>query len=212
MASCAVCCTCFQIQYRCTFRPPRPRKRILFISCRKERSQPCAQTDQVSGMEGACGEYHQATPTTVPTGMRMSSSLLLSFAARVIFATEMGQSQLIPYWKWAAREAAFRWMLNCQTLLLLGSTSTSFCFMILFLFVCFSHSHNEVVWVHRKIRYLIPWMDHQTPSENRDHRQTLSAHSLQHQVCRSQRAGRFRLTLFLFLVCHYVFLDSDNCS
>lgn len=128
MASCAVCCTCFQIQYRCTFSPPRPRKRILFISWRKERSQSCAHTDHVCVMEGACGEYHQATPTTVPAGRRTSSSRLLSFAARVILATEMGQLQLIPYWRCAAREAALRWMLNCPTLLLLDSISTSFCF------------------------------------------------------------------------------------
>jgi hypothetical protein len=58
--------------------------------------------------------------------------------------------------------------------------------------------------------YLIPLMGHQTPSENRDRRQTLSAHSLRPRVCRSDPAGRFRLTLFV-LGLSLRFLDSDSC-
>lgn len=94
---------------------------MLFTSCRNERTQSCAQTVHVCGIDCACGEYHQATPTTLPGGKRISAPLLSSLAARVTLATDIGQPQLIPYWKWAPREAAFRSTLNYQPPLSLPS-------------------------------------------------------------------------------------------
>lgn len=84
----------------------------------------------------------------------ISLSDFWSLAARLILATKIGQLQLMPNWKCAARDAALRWTLNYQqmdvTIPVLCSGSDTPLYLV---------TWSEVsLWDGK--RYRVPWPDH----------------------------------------------------